>query len=212
MKPAWLGMTLPEFSTPINGRLVSVCITPLSACIYIAIPAISFIASSSKWKHGLSWAFWLMALFLPIWYFEWLNLKWGGHHGISCHPSSLHFITELIPLHCASPLFALRRVPALQACAWCPLQRYGAHCKLVVPLQTCGHRLVPIATKMWYPLQTCDHNCVPIANWWCPLQRCGQNLVPIASGPLSSRSLTDLAWGRIGTWWDTFGLVLPPIA
>ena len=119
-----------RISTPINGRLVSVCIAPLSVCIYIAIAAISFIAISSKWKH----AFWLRALFLSIGYFECLNLKWGGHLGITCHPSSLHFITKLIPLHCASPLFAGHRVPALQACAWCPLQTSGAHCKLVVPI------------------------------------------------------------------------------
>ena len=59
------GLTWDDFariSTPINGRLVSVCIAPLSVCIYIAITAISFIASSRKWKQ----AFRLRALFLSI--------------------------------------------------------------------------------------------------------------------------------------------------
>ena len=141
MEPAWLGMTLPEFSTPINGRLVSVCIATLSVCIYIAITAISFIASSSKWRHA-------------FWQFDIFNVWTWSEEGTLASPA-------ILPVCILSPSSFRCIVPAhfLQATAFqhCKPVR-GAHCKDVVP----------IASK-WCPLQTCGAHCklvVAIANLW----------------------------------------------
>ena len=90
----------------------------------------------------------------------------GGHLGIRCLLSSVHFITTVTPLlHRANPLFAVPRVPALQACAWCPLHTEGAHCRIVVPI-----------AGQWCPLQTCGHNLVPIVqeqSAWPALRQTG---------------------------------------
>ena len=86
-----------RISTRINGRLVSVCIAPLSVCIYIAVTAISFICIGSKPNEARSF----------------LNAETSievgtGHLGISSQDAFYHSAAL-----CANPLFAVLRDPAL---------------------------------------------------------------------------------------------------
>ena len=153
------GLTWDDFARIFNSDQWAPCISLYRTLIRLYLHryhcTISFIAIGSKWKHGQSWAFWLRAAFsfhLIFWMPEAKARRTAWHH-----MPSFHFITALI-LRCivpASSLFAVPRVPALQACAWCPLQACGAHRKLVV--------------TMWCPLQSDGAHCkleVPIANLW----------------------------------------------
>ena len=164
MEPAWLGMTLQEFSTRINGRLVSVCIAPLSVCIYIAITALSLLSLSVVNGNmvGAEHSGWGQ-LFLSIWYFECPKLKQGGQLGITCHLSILSPRSFSVAL--CQPAHFLQ-FPAFQHCK--PVR--GAHCKLVVPI-----------ANLWSQRGAHCKLVVPIANLWSQFGAHCKVMVPIAS-------------------------------
>ena len=86
-----------RISTRINGRLVSVCIAPLSVCIYIAVTAISFICIGSKPNEARSF----------------LNAETSIEEEVATLASQarMHFI---IPLHCVPTHFL--QFSAIQRC------------------------------------------------------------------------------------------------
>ena len=86
-----------RISTRINGRLVSVCIAPLSVCIYIAVTAISFICIGSKPNEARSF----------------LNAETSIEKelGTLASQARMHFI---IPLHCEPTHFL--QFSAIQRC------------------------------------------------------------------------------------------------
>ena len=86
-----------RISTRINGRLVSVCIAPLSVCIYIAVTAISFICIGSKPNEVRSF----------------LNAETSIEEEVATLASQarMHFI---IPLHCVPTHFL--QFSAIQRC------------------------------------------------------------------------------------------------
>ena len=126
-------------------------------------------------------------------FFQFDILKLGGHLGIRCLLSSVHFITAVTPpLHRASPLFAVHRVPALQASAWCPLQASGAHCKLVVPI-----------AGQWCLFQTCGPHCkpvVPIANLWSQFGAHCPGAVCLTCLEAQTQSLMRYIWTCTSTY------------